>query len=310
MIQKTSVRYVKNGKGGRWWLTAKKRSQVHLGWKSTPHALLLNPDYDKIKMVLTRHFKDSGAVTRDLNQLRMVLDAPDRHIWVTFEDGFLWWCTVKPNPVPNPNGETFEQGHFWLECDQPWRNESLGGKLLAMADLPGRVTTTAGFRGTCCIPKAETEILRILRDEYDPETVKAAKSRQDYEKAVLRIIQKLTPKDFEQLTDLILLRTGWARISTLGKTQEGIDIEAENLAAGEIAFVQVKSRASQSVLDDYVGRFKARQDYYSRMIFVVHSHHGALTVPTDLPVQLWSGEKLASLVVRLGLGEWVESRLA
>ena len=100
-------------------------------------------------------------------------------------------------------------------------------------------------------------------------------------------------------------------ISTLGKTREGIDIEAENLTADEIAFVQVKSSATQEVLYDYVERFKGRSDFYKRMIFAVHSPNGELTPPLNLPsVHLWTGDRVAELVVRLGLGEWVEKRIA
>lgn len=84
----------------------------------------------------------------------------------------------------------------------------------------------------------------------------------------------------------------------------------ENPTAGEIAFVQVKSTANQKVLDDYVERFSKRRDRYARMIFAVHSPSGKLTVPYDIPVQVWTGERVAELVVRLGLGKWVESRLA
>jgi hypothetical protein len=125
------------------------------------------------------------------------------------------------------------------------------------------------------------------------------------------MIKRLSPQDFEQLIDLILTRAGWARISTLGKTREGIDVEAENLAVGEIAFVQVKYSANQVALNDYVERFKTRRPFYARMIFAVHSPIGTLTPPADLPVvQLWTGERVAQLVVRQGLGEWVESRLA
>jgi len=128
---------------------------------------------------------------------------------------------------------------------------------------------------------------------------------------LLKTIQRLSPKDFELLIDLILARTGWARISTLGKTREGIDIEAENMTADEIAFVQVKSSATQKVLNDYVERFKERSDFYKRMIFAVHSPSSDLTPPVDLPsVQLWTADRVAELVVRLGLGEWVERRIA
>jgi hypothetical protein len=117
-------------------------------------------------------------------------------------------------------------------------------------------------------------------------------------------------EDFEQLVDLILARTGWIRISKLGGTREGIDIEVENLAANEIAFVQVKSSAAQAVLDDYIRRFETQRERYARMIFAVHSPKSRLTYPAHLPVQLWTCEKLPLLAVRLGLGEWVENKLS
>ena len=124
------------------------------------------------------------------------------------------------------------------------------------------------------------------------------------------MVKRLSPSDFEQLIDHILARTGWTRISTLGKTREGIDVEVENLAVGEIAFVQVKGFANQQVLDDYIERFMHRREFYARMIFAVHSPTGKLTLPPDHAVQVWTGDHLAHLVVRLGLGEWVETRLA
>jgi hypothetical protein len=222
----------------------------------------------------------------------------------------LWWCTVRDGATVNPKGESGEEGHFWLLCDRPWSNKSLKGTLLAFADLPGTVTRVAGFRGTVCEPKDWPTVLRIIQDQKDPDATKAAEARKHYKKAVLRTVRRLPPKDFELLIDLILARTGWARISTLGGNREGIDIEAENLTSDEIAFVQVKCSATQEVLNDSVERFKERSDFYKRMIFAVHSS-GVLTPPVDLPsVQLWTGDRVAELVVRLGLGEWVERRIA
>lgn len=124
------------------------------------------------------------------------------------------------------------------------------------------------------------------------------------------MVKRLSPKDFEQLIDHILARTGWERISTVGKSREGIDIEAENPAVDEIAFVQVKSSANQKDLNDYLERFQQRREFYARMIFAVHSPPGTLAPPTDDAVQVWTDDRLAHLVVRLGLGEWVETRLA
>ena len=306
-----SVRYVKNGRRGQWWQAAKANAQIHLGWKSIPHELLLSPDFPKLEMVVRTEFGSRQGAIQDFNALCYLLDSPSKHLWMTFQDGHMWWCTVLDGAIVNPNGESVEKGNFWLACDRPWSNRTLKGRLLAIADLPGTVTAAGGFRGTVCTPKAWQAILRIIRDEKDPDAVNAANARSDYQGAVLRMVKRLSPKDFEQLIDHILARTGWARISTLGKTREGIDVEAENPAIGEIAFVQVKSSASQKVLDDYVERFKQRREFYARMIFAVHSPIGKLNPPADLPaVQVWTGDRVAQLVVRLGLGEWVESRLA
>ena len=45
------------------------------------------------------------------------------------------------------------------------------------------------------------------------------------------------------------------------------------------------------------------------MIFAVHTPKGALVPPEDQPVLVWDGARIAELVVRLGLGDWVASRI-
>jgi hypothetical protein len=307
----TSVRYVKNGRRGQWWPVAKAKGQVHVGWKIVPKALLQKPDFQKIEKIIKAEFGDRKGATQDFNALRDLLDSPGKHLWITFEDGCMWWCTVLDGATVNPEGESLSKGNFWLTCDRPWSNCSIKEKRLAFSDLPGTVTTTAGFQGTVCTPKDWQAVLRIIRDEKDRDATKSAQARRDYEKAIQHLVTRLSPKDFEQLIDHILARTGWARISTLGKNREGVDVEAENPAVGEIAFVQVKSSANQKTLNDYVERFKQRRDFYARMIFAVHSPNGTLTPPVGVAgVQVWTGDRVAQLAVRLGLGEWIESRLA
>jgi hypothetical protein len=309
-LPQDSVRYVKNGTGGQWWRAAEANHQIHLGWSRIPHELLLNSDLVAIERKIFEYTKDKGAAKRDFQQLRCLLDVPSQHIWITFEDDCMWWCTVRDGAEMNPLGMDKHNGNFWLVCERPWSNRSIKGKLLAISDLPGSVTAAAGFRGTVCRPRDWQAILRIIRGEEDPDVAKAADARSDYERAVYEIVKRLTPKDFEQLIDLVLARSGWTRISTLGGTREGIDVEAENLTADEIAFVQVKSSSTQAELNRYIGLFKKRRDRYARMIFAVHSPKGKVQPPAGLPVQVWTGEKVARLVVRLGLGPWVESRLA
>lgn len=75
-------------------------------------------------------------------------------------------------------------------------------------------------------------------------------------------------------------------------------------ATGESAFVQVKSRAGQTVLDDYVGRFRAARAH-GRMFFLCHSSDGTLAASTDRRVHTWAGPELASATVRAGLYGWL-----
>jgi len=305
-----SVRYVKNGRNGRWWKSARENAQIHAGWRWLPAELLAVPNFLAIESVIAREVADPGAAKRDYEQVRLLLDQPSRHLWITFEDGFLWWCIVKDGAIPNPGGEGDQHGHFWLSCEHPWSNHSIDGRLLAMVDLPGSITLTAGFRGTVCVPSAEQEILRVLRDEKSPAALAVADARAGYEKAIEQAISDLGWKDFELLIDLILTRTGWMRISSLGKTQKAIDIAARNAGVGETAFVQVKSRANQSELDGSIREFGNQRDLYARMIFAVHDPSGPLVSPADPAVQLWTVNKLAMMVVQVGLGEWVEGKLA
>ncbi len=302
-----SVRYVKNGAGGKWWNAAKVNSQIHAGWNDVPDELLRAHDLVAIKRLIRSD--EYGGTTQDFNALRALLDNPSQHVWVTFQDGCMWWCTVTDQVDINPQGESEERGHFWLTCATPWSDRSIGGvRHLVRAELPGNVAMLESFRATVCEPSASKEILRIIRNKEDADVATANLARATYVDAVAKLVARLGDKDFEVLVDLILSRTGWARLGKLGGVTEGVDIEVENVSADEIAFVQIKSSASQAVLDDYAARFTNRRDRYHRMIFAVHSPDESLTPPGGLPVQVWTGKKISELVVKLGLGDWVSKR--
>ena len=265
---------------------------------------------DAIEPVLKEWWSGRPGATQDINALRTLLDHPSQHLWITFEERRLWWCTVHDGVSVSSDGETNEHGNFWLTCSRSWSDRSVDGRRhLAMAELPGFVTAVAGFRATICEPTASKDILRIIRNEVDADAEAAVKARCAYEDAVMKLVRRLGWKDFEVLVDLILSRTGWARVAVLGSVGEDIDIEAENASTEETAFVQVKSRASQAVLDDYVSRFSAQRDYYDRMIFAVHDCDGTLTLPEGLPAHIWTGQRIAQLVVKHGLGDWIAMRV-
>jgi hypothetical protein len=135
------------------------------------------------------------------------------------------------------------------------------------------------------------------------------RTRLAFEAAMMKLVARLRPKDFEVLVDLIFSRSGWTRLDRVGSVTEGIDIEVENVVSGEIAFVQVKSTATQSTLDRYISLFRNRRDRYQHMIFAVHSPSGVLTAGDHKRIQVWSGDRIAELVVKYGLGDWIAARL-
>lgn len=274
-----------------------------------PAEALQAGDLPVLRQAITAQFGGRPGATQDYNALRALLERASQHLWITIEDGFLWWATVRDGVEVSPGGETAERGRFWLTLDRPWSNHGLDGRRLAFSDLPGGMQAVAGFRGTLCEPQASREALRIINGEEDVDAAAAKAARNGYAASVARLIARLGPKDIEVLVDLILSRCGWARIARLGGTTEGIDVEVENPAIGEIAFVQVKSVADNAVLTDYVRRFGECRDRYDRMIFAVHSPRGTLTPPPDLPVQVWTEARIADLVVRFGLGDWVAKRV-
>jgi hypothetical protein len=110
--------------------------------------------------------------------------------------------------------------------------------------------------------------------------------------------------DFETLADLIFSRAGWQRISRLGGTMKDVDLILRDPTTDETAFVQVKSRAGQSVLDDYIERFDS-SGAYDRMFFVCHSPRGKLSAGERREMHVWAGERLADAAVKAGLYDWL-----
>ncbi len=300
-----SVRYVKNGEGSCWWPEALENNHIHLGWGNIPDELLIRFDREEIRRIIG----SAPGATQDFNALCWFLDRPSQHIWVTFQSGYMYWCTVLDGLTFNPGGASKTRGHFWLTCDRPWSNHSLSGRLLIQSQLPGTVTRTASYPATSCAPYDGNEMLRIIEGRVSSHVIEAFDAKAKYQLAIAKLVTLLPSRDFEELTDLLLARSGWVRISKLGGVTEGVDVEAENVAANEIAFVQVKSEGRQMTLDDYVTRFNDRRDRYQRMIFVCHTKIGLLIPPPDQPVQVWDLDRIASMIVRHGLGDWLSSRL-
>jgi hypothetical protein len=64
------------------------------------------------------------------------------------------------------------------------------------------------------------------------------------------------------------------------------------------------------LLDEYIERVDATQRF-DRFFFICHSPKGTLKTPVDrTDIQVWTGQELASTVVKLGLQDWVIEKIA
>ena len=77
--------------------------------------------------------------------------------------------------------------------------------------------------------------------------------------------------------------------------------------ADETAWVQIKSKANQAELNDYLGRFR-REDSCYHFFFVCHSTAGALSLPAEPGLHLWTAERVANAALDAGLFNWLIDR--
>jgi hypothetical protein len=123
----------------------------------------------------------------------------------------------------------------------------------------------------------------------------------------VQMLHSLDFRDFEILVDLLFSRSGWQRTGALGQGQRDVDLLLEHPLTGERAWVQVKSKAVQRTLDDYLARFE-HDGTFQRFFFVCHSDEGALALPRKPHLHLWTGAALAEAVMQNGLFDWLMKR--
>jgi hypothetical protein len=311
----SEVRFIRLGKGRCWQRVSFERGEIHAGWNEVSEGALNAADREACRNAVEEYHTGLNyrteaarktAIQTDFNQLMDLIEEPERFVWVTIADGRLYWCTVKPGVTVNPKGESDEErGHFWLTCKRQWSDRSLKGKRLVLEDLPGAVGVISRFAGTVAKPRYSDSILRAIRGERPPEVHTWSHARKGYISAVEQLLPLLHWRDFELLTELIFARGGWLRTSTVGRSKETIDIEAEHPETGERALIQVKMAAGQRDVENYVERW--RQTGYDRLFFVVAMPRGV--IKSEVPdTHVWGPEKVADLIVRRGLADWVAKR--
>lgn len=296
------IRYIKLGRGGIWEQSCiENEGTIRLGYPSPLHNECLAGEWDKVRIFwLNARNGNEGAAARDISQIRDFYECSEDDIWITFYKRKMYWCRAECEVCELPDGSRIRK------AIGAWSCKTEDGSILAIERIDGRVTKVQGFRGTICNATMPQYLMRKIRGEPEPDVLTAKESLRKLELNVKGLIQGLWWKDFELLVDLLFSRAGWQRMSVVGKTEKGIDLDIVLPVSNRRAFVQVKSQTSPSEIKSCYDTYRA-YDQYDEMYMVFHSLNSEASqicfVSEDL--HLWDCSRLASLVVRSGLVEWL-----
>jgi hypothetical protein len=300
-VQPKHICYIKLGDGGRWAQDSISEGVLCFGYHSIPHEMCERKDWDGVRNLVSNRGSE-GAKTAGVTEVSTFYELGEDCLWITFADGHLWWAFAHPK-VQWTGDSTSDDPSRKRGTLDGWHSTDIFGKPLRVAALSSKLTKTANFRGTICKVEEEDYLLRRINGIEEPVVARANEARRAMMVVAVEMIRGLHWADFETLTDLIFARSGWQRSTGVGENLTDIDLVMEQPTTREIAFVQVKSKAGQATVDDYLGRF--RRSGYDRFFFVCHSAQGKLTLPDEPRLHLFEGERLADAAVKNGLYDWL-----
>lgn len=302
----SAVRYIKLGQSGAWAPAAIEQEIVPFGFSQVAHSSCAIGDWERVRNELARSGRTRTGVTSGLRELQDFYGLDDGTLWVTFADRHLYWTFAEADVVAIEEPVSGGWQRF-RRCVAGWSRLNLNGEPLSTTSLSSALTRVAGFRQTICAIEHEDYLLRRIRGEEEPLLLEARRAREKLERIALEMIAGLDWRDFEIMVDLLFARGGWRRQSALAAGEVDIDLLLDNSVTRETAWVQVKSRAGQAVLDDYLDRF--RRDGSAQHFFLVcHSPAAKLQAPAEPGIHIWVGPELARAAVSAGLFDWLVDR--
>lgn len=307
-VSPTEIRYIKLGSGGNWAQSAFERGELHFGYSSIPHNLCLQGDWEAVTNLFVKEGRKLSKARDAVREIRDFYTLGSDCLWVTFADGHLYWVFCEPEVMWLGKGKDGQAARMRRTIGD-WQKVNIRNDPLNIDTLSTRLTQMAGYRQTICSVKESEYLLRRINGIKEPVVARAHDARASMVEIAEEMIPGLHWSDFEILVDLIFARIGWQRISGVGGRQVDTDLVLEQYATGETAFVQIKSKASQSVLDDYINRYR-RNGTYDRMFFACHTPTTKLSANAADGVHIWAGDKLADMTIKTGLFDWLIQRSA
>ena len=295
--------YIKLGRNGMWEESSIAESKLRIGWSQQNLSDINSGNWQKIKEELSEESANKGAVTRDLNAIRLICESTPEDVWITFSRSRMWWC----RPGSSMIGE--DEISKYRQAKGQWSDRDINGNRLLISWLPGDLSKTRGFRGTACRVEEIDTLQRILNDEPSPEFREIEKSRESLVCGVEKGLRKLHWKDFETFVDLLFRASGWRRLSMLGETMKFVDLELEDPITGDRYQVQIKSSATWQDFQRYSDEFDGQG--FRKLYFVVHSPDKQLMAAESQRhgVELVLPTRLSQMTVDLGLVGWLMHRI-
>ena len=190
-IEPTNIRFIKLGKNGCWEeKSITEEHVIRLGYEFKPetnmHEECLNDRWDKCREYCIEHWsKNSGAVTRHVNQIRDFYTLDENTLWITFYGRKLYWAfcdsTVHLDEDQTRWRKVKSNGGTWSCLDR-------NGDELTIDNLDGRITQVGAFRGTICDVKFKDYLIRRINGEVIKEVKNADKRFKILESSVEKLI--------------------------------------------------------------------------------------------------------------------------
>lgn len=304
-ISPQQARYIKLGTMGKWEEKSLQDGTLRVMYKEVPHEMALSAQWREVRDLYLKLGRTPSTSQIYANQLRDFYECEEDTLWVTFSNGFLWWCFAHEDVEFLGTGDNSQdEGCRLRRTIGGWRNTDIHGNPLHMADLHGGLTKTA--MGQSTISRIRPDILdylvRKINGDELPIIIEARKAKKSLLASMHGLIKRLRPNDFEVFVDLIFSHGGWQRIGAVGSIQKVIDIEMMQPITGQRGFAQIKCSTDQHDLDHYVGELEKRDEDF--MFYVYHSsRHGV--VCDSARVRLIGPEQLAEMALKSGLFDWL-----
>lgn len=309
--------YIKLGHQEEYLKYCTKNSIIQIGFNldnDEAFGYFINQDWNSLRGFYQAQQENNRRSGNLIGQLQRARSADSNFTWLTIENGHLYWATTSEGAEweRNNNGAILKVKN--------WNRNDIQEKPLSNDRLPGWLIATSQYRGTVCNAaregkngedkrKAKT-IQRLIQGRESLARSDLRTSEQKLKNIVKLSLKELTPKDFELLIELIFSRSGWRRVSVLGKTMKSIDLELELSTTGERAVVQIKSRQTtnetfQTFCDEVVDQWQCDKFFWVQ-------HSGFIpdsSKEENSKIVIWNAEKISDQVIESGLTSWLGNKI-